>query len=271
MATSTLGSPRTRSAGTPAASRARVYWLEAWFEFVKLLRLPGYALPTLLFPALFYALFGLGLGRFVGRGFDAPTYLLASYGAFGVIGASLFGLGVSVAVERGQGWMALKRASPMPPGAYFGAKLAMSATFGVLIVLLLSALAVAFGGVRLPVTGWLHLGVVLVAGAVPFAAFGLAVGSLAGPNSATPLVNIIYLPLGFASGLWFPIQLLPGPLRALAPWLPPYHLGELALGAVGLDRPGPAWAHVAALAGFTGLALCAALVGFRRDSDRTWG
>ncbi|MCL4846746.1 MAG: ABC transporter permease [Acidobacteria bacterium] len=271
MSTTTLPSEIRRAAPLGTHWRLRAYFLEAWFEFLKLLRLPGYALPTLLFPALFYSLFGLGLGRFSGGRFDAPTYLLASYGAFGVIGASLFGLGVSVAVERGQGWMALKRASPMPPGAYLAAKLAMSALFGVLIVLLLSTLAVTFGGVRLPVSGWLHLGVVLVLGALPFSAFGLAVGSLAGPNSATPLVNILYLPLGFASGLWFPIQMLPGPLRAAAPWLPPYHLGELALAAVGLERAGPAWAHVAALAGFTGLSLCAAVIGFRRDSDRTWG
>ena len=39
------------------------------------------------------------------------TYLLATYATFGVIGAALFGFGVGVAVERGQGWMLLKRAS----------------------------------------------------------------------------------------------------------------------------------------------------------------
>jgi ABC-type Na+ efflux pump permease subunit len=42
---------------------------------------------------------------------------------------SLFGFGVTVAVERGQGWMEVKRTTPMPVSAYFTAKLAMAMIF----------------------------------------------------------------------------------------------------------------------------------------------
>src|SRR5690606_23112871 len=100
------------------------------------------------------------------------TYLLGSYGAFGVIGAALFGMGVSVAAERGQGWLMLKRATPMPPLAYFAGKGVMSILTGAVIVLLLATLAAGAGGVRLPASTWLLLFVTLSLGALPFCALG---------------------------------------------------------------------------------------------------
>ena len=251
---------------------ARVYALEAKYEVLKAARMPVYAVSTIAFPVLFYAFFGIGFGGSRPAGaVTMATYLLATYGVFGVAGASLFGLGVGVAVERGQGWLQLKRATPMPAGAYLAAKLATAALFGAAIVAALSALAVAFGGVRMGAAGWIALVATLVVGSVPFCAMGLAVGTFAGPNSAAPLVNLIYLPLAFASGLWVPVEALPRAVQAVAPWLPPYHLAQLALGAVGAGRGEPAWTHVAALAAFTILFLGLAAAGYTRGEGKTYG
>ena len=46
-----------------ASAFARTYWLESKFEFLKNLRLPVFSLSTLLFPVMFYLMFGLALGR----------------------------------------------------------------------------------------------------------------------------------------------------------------------------------------------------------------
>jgi ABC-2 type transport system permease protein len=180
----------------PAAapwSPVRTYTLEARYEFLKLLRMPGYALPSIAFPAMFYLLFGVLFGGRSFGGASMATYLLATYGAFGVIGAALFAFGVAVAVERGQGWMMLKRASPMPPMAFFVAKLFMCAMFALVIVLVLAAIGFGLGGVELPPRTWLGLGATLVAGAMPFCAIGLGLGYLLGPNSAVPVVNLLFL------------------------------------------------------------------------------
>ena len=139
--------------------------------------------------------------------------------------------------------MTLKRATPMPPMAYFIAKLAMCAAVRRRDRRLLSFLGATFGGVRpgaRPVGAALARS--LIAGAVPFCALGLAIGYFAGPNSAPPLVNLLYLPTSFASGLWIPIEMLPPVVQTIAPYLPPYHLAQLALagdrrraGRAGLD------------------------------------
>ena len=52
---------------TAAWSPARAYALEAKYEFLKVLRMPGYAIPSIAFPAMFYLLFGVMFGRGNGR------------------------------------------------------------------------------------------------------------------------------------------------------------------------------------------------------------
>jgi ABC-2 type transport system permease protein len=256
---------------TAAYSPARVYALEAKYELFKLVRMPAYAIPSIAFPVMFYALFGLVFGGRAPGGVTMATYLVATYGAFGVIGAAFFGFGVGVAVERGQGWMVLKRASPMPPLAFFVAKVVVCAVFAATIVALLIVLGVTAGGVRLSVWSWLVLSGTLVVGTIPFCALGLAAGYLCGPNSAPAVVNLIYLPMAFASGLWIPIEALPGLLRSLAPFLPAYHLGQLALASAGAGLGAPAWAHVSALTGFTIVGLGVAVWGYRKDEDVAYG
>ncbi len=249
-----------------------LYALEAKTEVFKLMRMPAYVLPTIGFPVVFYILFAL---CFRPPGIPDPssmaTYLIASYGAFGVIGAALFGFGVGVAVERGQGWLLLKRASPMPPLAYLVAKMIMSLLFGMVIVLSLCALGAAFGGVRLPISSWLGLIGTLALGSIPFSALGLALGFVCKPNSAPAVVNLIYLPASFASGLWIPINMLPGFLQSVALFLPPYHLGQLAAKYIGTDAGQPVLLHVSALLLTTAVSLIVAVIAYRRDEGATYG
>jgi ABC-2 type transport system permease protein len=249
----------------------RPYALEARYELVKYLRLPMFAVPILIFPMMFYALFGLALGRGSVGDISVPAYLMVSYGAFGVIGCGLFSFGAGVASERGQGWMLLKRASPMPPGAYFFAKLFVAMTFSAVSVLLLCVIAAVFGGVRHDATVWAELAGILVAGVLPFCALGLAIGYFAGPNSAPAVVNLIYLPMAFLSGLFLPIDFLPGPVQAIAPALPAYHLAQLAHSTIGVPIQAPPWEHASALGAFTVGFLALAFWGYVRDEGKTFG
>lgn len=252
-------------------SLVRIYRTEAFHEFLKLIRVPMFAISTLAFPLMFYVIFGLTFADQSARGVGITTYMLATYGAFGVIGAALFGFGASVATERGQGWMRLKRVSPMPPLAYFVAKVVMATMVSSLIVLALFALAATVGGVRMTIDTWVRLALVLVAGALPFSAMGLAFGYLVGPNSAPAVLNLVYLPMAFASGLWIPITQLPDVVQSAATFLPPYHFAQLALGTFGASEGGGPLLHLAALAGFTAAFLAIAAWGFRRDEGRTYG
>jgi len=247
--------------------------METRSEFLKLLRMKSYSVSTVAFPLMFYCFFGLAMGRNSQSGFAMPfaRYLLATYGACAIIGATLYAFGVGVAVERGMGWLQVKRASPMPAAAYFVAKAAVATVFGAGVVGLLFGLGAAFGGVSMPLGQWFLLGVTLIAGAVPFCAMGLAIGCFAGPNSAPATVNLVYLPMAFSAGLWIPYDFLPGVFKQVAPLLPAYHLGQVALAALHAPMQGTLGQHVLALLAFTLIFSGLAWIGNSREEEKLYG
>ena len=236
------------SSHTRSHSSLRVYLLEAKYEFLRVLRTPAFAAPTLLFPPLFYLLFGILLNR---GNAEAARYLFASYSVFGVMAPSLFGFGVGVAIERERGWLALKRVAPMPPGAYLLSKMAMAMLFAVIIYAILAVMAYTLGGVRLAPGQWLLIGAIAAVGVMPFCALGLMIGARANANAAPAFVNLIYLPMAFLSGLWMPLSMLPKVVGQIAPLWPAYHLGQLGLMTVGQIPVANIGGHLLWLAGFT--------------------
>jgi ABC-2 type transport system permease protein len=159
----------------------------------------------------------------------------------------------------------------MPVTAYFFSKIVMAMTFSAVIVLLLFGTGMLLGGVKLTLLQGLALFGTLVAGAIPFSALGLAIGYFAGPNSAAPIVNIIYLPMSFLAGLWIPIFALPKFLQTLAFLLPPYHFSQLAFRIIGAGRGGSVALHLTALVISTALFLTLAYIGYRKDEGKSYG
>jgi ABC-2 type transport system permease protein len=226
----------------------RAYALEAKYEFLRVLRTPAFAIPSLLFPPLFYLLFAVLLNR---GSSAAAHYLFATYSVFGVMAPGLFGFGVGVAIERERGSLALKRVAPMPPGAYLAAKMIMAMAFALIIYAMLATMAVTLGGVHLDFSRWLLLALITMLGVLPFCALGLLIGSRANAVAAPAMINFIYLPMAFLSGLWMPLSMLPEFIGRIAVFWPPYHLAQLALAAAGQEYAGAVGIHIAVLAGFT--------------------
>ncbi|MDQ3228489.1 MAG: ABC transporter permease [Pseudomonadota bacterium] len=249
----------------PTMTRTRVvraYLEEIRSECLRYLRNPGFLLPSLLFPAVFYTMFGIVLGGH--RDPDAPRYLLAAYATFGVMAPGLFGFGISLALERDNGLLTLKRALPMPPLAYLLGKMAMAMLVGGAVVALLMALAIFAADMRLEPAQVVRLFLTDMLGTLPFCAMGLLLGTLVQGQAAPAVINLVYLPMAFLSGLWLPLSMLPQALQRLAPIWPSYHLNQLSLAALGFDT-GPAWPRVLVLCGFTLVFLALAARRLRRS------
>ncbi len=242
-----------------------IYFLEAKTETLRLFRTPGFSIPALLFPIMFYTFFGI---IFSMNPATMPTYLMITYAVFGIIGPALFSFGVGIAIERGQGWFDLKEVSPMPASSYIVSRISLTFIFSLAIIILLFTIAAIFGDVRLMHWQWISLALIFIIGSLPFCAIGMTMGLYLKSNSAPAIVNLIYLPMGFLSGLWLPIKFMPEVMQQFANLLPPYHLAQLALKVTNMDLGFPVLLHVLVLAAYSFLFLFLAVSAYHKKDKQ---
>ena len=252
----------TAPIGPMFAAQARV-------EFLRLLRSPAFAIATIALPIMFYAFFALQSAHETFAGIRAGVYFLGSYSAYAAVTISLFSFGISVAAERDNGATRLMRALPLRPSVYLGAKLAAAIAFCAIAIACLTAFTLATGAVRMPPAQWLGMLGVLLAGSVPFTVLGFAIGYLVNINSAVAVLNLINLPMSFGSGLFMPLAFLPPFVKSFAPYLPSYHLAQLAWTSVG--APGESAARAFGwLAAYFVLFAAVALRAYRREERKSF-
>ena len=250
------------------SKRWQILMLETQTELLKTFRSPAFVIPSLAFPVMFYVFFGLLFNAIGGNPGNAAKYMMATYAVFGAIGPALFSFGADVATDKDKGILSLKLVSPMPVSSYFAARIATAMLFALLIILSLFALGAVFGDVVMTRSQWVLTLVVVLAGTLPFCAIGLFIGLSVSAKAAPAVVNVIYLPMAFLSGLWVPIHLFPDSMEMLANAFPAYHLAQLALLVQGNNAGSPWYLHAGALLAFTLVFLVLSVRQFKRVDNR---
>jgi ABC-2 type transport system permease protein len=227
---------------------------------VELLRYPAYLVPTLLLPSVFFLFFVSP-----GRQSDAGVRM-ATFAGFAVIGVAFFQFGVGIAIDRASPWEAYLRTLPAGPAVRLGARLISAAVFACAAAGLLVGTAVATTGVALSAGCWARVAAALLAGVIPFAFLGIALGYWAPAKGALPIANLLYLVMSYAGGLWILPSRLPEGVRAVSRFLPTRALSDgLTAAAVGAPVDWSAWLS---LAGFAVAFAWIAAAGQRRDEGR---
>lgn len=245
----------------PAAVPARVLGVELLDELRVLVRDPAALFFSAAMPIGFYALFSAMFGTEQIDGVAFDTTMPATFGAYAAVGVTLLNPGIGVAEDRARGWLRTKQVSAVPVATTLVAKVLATLPGTVVVLAAIAAVSRTRPGPAIEPGTWARLVAVLVAGALPFALLGLAVGFVASANATSAVLHAVLIPSAVASGLWMPLEILPGPVQALAPLLPTYHLGELALAQ--LDGE-PAADHALVLAITTVVLACLAGLAYRR-------
>lgn len=257
---------------TMAVGRAQVGPMlarQTWAEFLKLWRVPAFSITSVFLPVMFYAFIGIGQSKqVVSPGVTFGAYFLASMAVYAVANVMIFSFGISVATERGMKMDVLMRATPMPPWVYLLSKCITAVAFAAMTLVVLFPFAYFAGSVRLDPSEWFTLAYRVLLGSIPFIALGFAIGYLSGPNSAVAVINLIYLPTAFASGLFFPKQLLPSFIQHIAPYLPLHFFGQLGWDAIGSPTEESVTTDWLYLAGYGVLFFALALWAYRREESR---
>jgi ABC-2 type transport system permease protein len=227
------------------------------------LRAPGYLLPTLAMPGLFYLLF---------EGQDAEprlvTFLMASYAMWAVLGVAFFQFGVGIAEERTTAWERFLRTLPLSAGQRLGGRVLSAAVFAAAAAAVVIVEAHLINPVHVAADRWLPWLGALLAGGVVVALGGIAMGYWASRRAATPLAMLAWLLLAYLGGLWALPAELPSWAEEVSPYLPTRMWGEVTWAAV--------QGQTASLGDWLGLLAYAvvfavlALWGYRRDEGASY-
>ena len=234
-------------------------------EMLKIFRNPPSVVFGIGFPTFFFLAFGFSLAS------NLSSTILASYEAYGAFIVSFQTFSISIATERGYGWNKLLRTTPMSSALYLGSKLLVILFTGILSMLLLFAVAGLSGRVHMNLVVWAELLGMMVLGMIPLSLLGLFLGFIGSANLTVALSTILMLLMSFASGLWIPLQYLPDFIQKIAPYLPSYHLGQLAWNTVGSPSgDGNLWGHLLILVAFAvGFAVLAGWA-YIRDENKNF-
>ena len=267
-------SPLTR----PATGTARLLTTQVTMEVRRYHRIPEYFIGVVVLPIILYAMFGLGdAGKILPLGTDVGAMMFVSIGCYGVVSEALFSFGGELATERSKGWLRRLRATPMPMWVYFAGKVALNLVFSLVSLAGMAAVAVVVGHVTFDPSRLIATIAILLTGVVAFSTMGSAIAYWVRPRAVSTIVNLVFLPLSFLSGFFYPLDQLPDVFAKVAQVLPTYHFGQLAWGVMapaqdvasfGNPPSGTVVGHLAVVLGwFVGCGILTVL-GYRRELDR---
>jgi ABC-2 type transport system permease protein len=243
----------TNIASITRASSLRAYLTETRFELTRMIRNPNVAIPVLVLPMALYALFALLIaGEAINKDPSLGIYLFSAFALMSVTMPALFGVGVTLALERDMGLLRLKRAQPAPPGAWVVAKIVSGLVLAVLAYAPIVTVALATGKLSLGIGQVAVMSGALLVGTIPFCALGLMIGSLFGGSAAPAWANLVYLPGCYLSGMFFP---LPKSMYWQTPVWPQFHVEQFVMHAAGITKfqYEPLAMSIAAMLGYTAL------------------
>jgi ABC-2 type transport system permease protein len=232
--------------------------------FLDLIRWPGYVVPTVVFPAMFFLLFDLPFAR---RSAAIANLTTLAFIVFAIVGVTLYQFGVGIAAERGRPWERYVRTLPVSTSVRFGARIAIAIAFGILTAGVVALVARLFTPIDLSTAQWLRVGFYALCGGIPFVLMGISIGYWTSARAAVPIATALNLLLAYAGGLWMPPSELPGFVQTISPYLPTRQFADLLWSVTGDATAAPALLGLAAYAVFFALA---GAIGYRRDERKRY-
>ena len=190
---------------------ARLLIRQLRYERLAFTRNPAAAFFTFFFPLIFLVIFNVIFGNepidIEGGRTNTSTFYIPTIAAFSVINACYTGLAMSISFARDQGQLQRIAGTPLPKGAYLGAKVLFMTLIAIVLVIVVTAFGLVFYSVDVPSGTMPAFLLSLVVGAAAFAALGLATTAFVPNAEAAPVVvNAIILPLLFISDVFIPLR-----------------------------------------------------------------
>jgi ABC-2 type transport system permease protein len=215
-------------------SGPRLFWHQLRFEWKLFWRNPASVFFSVGLPLVFLFLVGAVFGGDEEPdpvyGLVANQYLVPAIMTLGIVGATFNNVAMTITIQRERGMLKRLRGTPLPTGVFISARAASAVLNALVIVLVILLAGLIFYGVELDARRLLGTLIVSVVGAATFCALGFAI-TIVIPNdsAATPITNMITLPLYFISGVFGEVDKLPALLADIGQIFPISRLGACLL------------------------------------------
>lgn len=240
----------------------------------RLLRNRRTAIFTLVFPVAMYLLVNSSIKNqplSPGIVANVSAYIMVSMALYGAAMASTTG-GASVSVERASGWSRQLRLTPLNPLAYVLIKVFCAVLLGLTATTATYLVGRFGGGAVMATTSWLESGLIIIAGSLVFAAFGLFMGYLIPSDNVMQILGPVMALLGFLGGLFQgPVDTttMVGKIQSFTPI---YGLGQIAHWPLTRSTAGTLgafdWWWVVNLVAWGVVFIAGAVWRFRKDTAR---
>jgi len=181
---------------------------------------------TLVFPVIFYLMFGLqGFGsQSAGAHGNIRAYIMISMAVYGAMLATASG-GASVSIERAAGWSRQLRLTPLSPAVYVMVKMLTAMVLALGSLLAVYAIG-SLTGAQMDGPYWVITALIAWVGSLVFAAFGLFMGYLLPGENVMQVIGPGLAVLAFFGGLFVPLT-KGSLLEQIAQFTPMYGLNQL--------------------------------------------
>lgn len=236
-------------------------WAYVRIELLRVLRDPALMFFVGVLPVLIFVGMSLGLGPMVGADAvgDVEAFLMVGMAAYGAATASA-NIAGQAAIDRLSGWGRQLALSPLTDRAYVAAKAVVSMIVA-LVPIAGTFIAGSLLGVRAEPGQWWASAAFLSVAALPWGAYGLAVGLVFRSASALTIATGSLVVLAFLGSTFFP---LPGMFGMIAAFSPLHGFVGVARQLFGVGEGHPLGVLVAGCVVWSALFLLAALQAVRR-------
>ena len=227
----------------------RGFWKLTWVEMKVFLREPMGAVGSLVIPLVVFIGLGraLGTGRLNAAGVDRAPFNVPVLAALMIALSAVLSLVAIMAIYRESGILKRLRATPLAPVTILSAHVAVKIAFtsASLVLLVLAGRNFFPGAMDVDL---LSFSAALLLGTLSILSTGFVIASIV-PTArfAQPIGAALFYPMVAVSGLFFPVQQIPQPVRAIAYALPTTHAVALMQGAWAGTGWGAMWTNVGAL------------------------
>lgn len=245
------------------------------FELLRVLRNKRSIIFTLVFPVAMFLFISSSIPD---KEQKIGDDMVANVSAAVMVNMALYGAimaatsaGAAVSVERGLGWSRQLRLTPMRPVTYIVAKMVAALVMSTIAMTMTFAAGALSGMAKAEATSWALCALIIVAGSLVFAAFGLLIGYLLPSESAMQYLGGLLALMSVLGGVFIPIK-EGSTFDHLAAFTPMYGFGKAAQWPLRLTAHGdfdsfsPWWAI--SLIGWATVFVVGAAMCFRRDTER---